>query len=407
MDLIPRSELTAEQLRAVELPPRENRVLIGGPGSGKTQVLLHRAAFLRYEMRVTNPRRYHIFVYTRALKEYLRSACRLLDLDLGCIDTLDGWCCSYYRRRIDRSLPFDRTTRSVDFDEVRAGVLDDLESSAAAPPYDFVLVDEGQDLSAEAFELINCLGRHVTVCIDHKQQIYDNGSSEDDILDSLGLARHNLSLLGTYRCTPYIVDIASRLVADPRHREEFVNQCRIDGAGREQPLLYLADDFEDEKRRLAEVLRTRIAKGEKIAVLVPRRNQMFGLAKGLAELGFEVETKDNLNFASNRPKVLTYQSAKGLTFDTVLMPRLVRTSFTREADDLIERLLFVGITRAMTWVYLSSTEPESLPALDKIWEAEDTGSLAVQGAGEEVCTGATPSAVKTGQAAGDGLLDLL
>ncbi len=101
---------------------------------------------------------------------------------------------------------------------------------------------------------------------------------------------------------------------------------------------------------------------------------MFGLAKGLADLGFEVETKDTLNFASNRPKVLTYQSAKGLTFDTVLMPRLVRPSFTREPDDLIERLLFVGITRAMTWVYLSSTEPDSLAALDKIRVAEESCS---------------------------------
>lgn len=61
----------------------------------------------------------------------------------------------------------------------------------------------------------------------------------------------------------------------------------------------------------------------------------------------------------------------------------------------------------MTWVYLSSTEPDSLPALDTIWEAGDCGSLAVQGAGEEVCTGATASAATKGQAVGDGLLNLL
>ena len=406
MDLIPRSELTSEQLRAVELSPDENRVLIGGPGSGKTQVLLHRAAWLRDELDVDDDG-YHVFVYTRALKEYLRAACRLLDLNIGCIDTLDSWCCSYYRRMIGGPLPYDSANDSVDFNALRAAVLDHVADSPGGYEFEFVLVDEGQDLSAEAFELINLLGRHVTVCIDHKQQIYENGSTEDDILDGLGLNRHNQSLLGTYRCTPYIVDIASRLVEDPRHRQEFVNQCRIDGAGREQPLLYLADDFEDEKRRLAEVLRTRIAKGEKIAVLVPRRNQMFGFAKGLAELGFEVETKKNLDFSSNRPKVLTYQSAKGLTFDTVLMPRLVSRSFTREADDLIERLLFVGITRAMTWVYLSSTEPASLPALDKIGEAEDSGSLAVQEAGETVPVGTTSSPATKGRAAGDALLDLL
>ena len=41
--LVPRSDLTPEQLRAIELPPTEHRVVIGGPGSGKTQMLLHRA----------------------------------------------------------------------------------------------------------------------------------------------------------------------------------------------------------------------------------------------------------------------------------------------------------------------------------------------------------------------------
>lgn len=406
MNLIPRSELTPEQLRAVELPPDEHRVLIGGPGSGKTQVLLHRAAFLRYAMDTTDGS-YHIFVYTRALREYLRSACSLLDLDLDCVDTLDRWCCAYYRRALRRSLPRDHEADSVDFAAVRAAVLDRLADDDGDPPYDFVLVDEGQDLTAEAFALIDRLGRHVTVCIDHKQQIFEEGSSEPEILASLGLRRHNLALLATYRCTPYIVDLASRLVADPRHRGEFVNQCRIDGSGREQPLLYLAADLEDESRRLAEILRIRIGRGEKVAVLVPRRNQMHGVAKALGERGFEVETKDTLDFSSNRPKVLTYQSAKGLTFDSVLMPRLIRRSFTREPEDLIERLLFVGITRAMTWVYLSSTEPDSLVPLAKLAEAEQTRSLAVQEAGAKVAAGAAKAGAAKTRSEGDGLLDLL
>ncbi len=406
MDLIPRSELTPEQLRAVELPPDQHRVFIGGPGSGKTQVLLHRAAYLRYLLD-TRDGTYHIFVYTRALKEYLRAACGLLDLEMGSVDTLDSWCCSFHRRHLRSPMPHDDATGSVDFPAVRAAVLAALERRGGGPPFRFVLVDEGQDLTAEAFELIARLGRHVTVCIDHKQQIYEEGSSEPEILAGLGIRRHNLALLGTYRCTPYIVDVASRLVADPRHRAEFVNQCRIDGSGREQPLLYLADDPQDETRRLAEILRIRIGKGEKVAVLVPRRAQMLGLAKALTELGFAVETKDSLSFASNRPKVLTYQSAKGLTFDTVLMPRLVRSSFTREPADLIERLLFVGITRAVRWVYLSSTEPGSLAALAAIREAEDSGSLAVQEAGEAVAAGAAKAGGAKGKAEGDGLLDLL
>ena len=86
MELIPRAELTNEQIRAVELPSDQHRVIIGGPGSGKTQVLLHRADHLRRTMDIDDDG-YYILVFTRALKQYLRSACNLLDLNVGNIDT--------------------------------------------------------------------------------------------------------------------------------------------------------------------------------------------------------------------------------------------------------------------------------------------------------------------------------
>ena len=140
----------------------------------------------------------------------------------------------------------------------------------------------------------------------------------------------------------------------------------------------------------------------------PRSSTATCLVRGVGtDLGFEVETKRTLDFSSNRPKVLTYQSAKGLTFDTVLMPRLVRKSFTREPDDLIERLLLVGITHAMTWVYLSSTDPGSMATPGKIGAASGYGSLAVQQAGKVVGAGAKALMTSSGNGGGDELLGLL
>ncbi|MCP4648200.1 MAG: UvrD-helicase domain-containing protein, partial [bacterium] len=45
------SELTPDQQRIVELPLNDNRVVYGPPGSGKTQVLIHRAAYLQEKYR--------------------------------------------------------------------------------------------------------------------------------------------------------------------------------------------------------------------------------------------------------------------------------------------------------------------------------------------------------------------
>ena len=102
--------------------------------------------------------------------------------------------------------------------------------------------------------------------------------------------------------------------------------------GRETPLLYIAKDPEEEIDRLAEVLRTRLGMGERMAILTPRTRQMFGVAKGLRERGIDVETKQALDFNSDRPKVIPYPSGKGLTFDSVLLPRLTEKSFEKEDE---------------------------------------------------------------------------
>ena len=71
--------------------------------------------------------------------------------------------------------------------------------------------------------------------------------------------------------------------------------------------------------------------GERIGILVPLKKQVFGFAAGLKQAGFEVEAQDNPDFTNVKPKILSYHSAKGLTFDTVLLPRLVAASFLSRA----------------------------------------------------------------------------
>lgn len=63
---------------------------------------------------------------------------------------------------------------------------------------------------------------------------------------------------------------------------------------------------------------------------------------------------------------MTYFGAKGLTFDTVLLPRLVRNSFSRFYNYRVMRLLFVGISRATRWVYLSACEGEEITVLERL-----------------------------------------
>ena len=105
-----------------------------------------------------------------------------------------------------------------------------------------------------------------------------------------------------------------------------------------------------------------------IAILFPLKRQVEGFAQGLRAEGIPVETvkNDALDFSTPLPKLLTFHSAKGLTFDSVLMPRLVKNSFPGPMSKRTERLLYVGLTRATKWLYLSGTQDALLPELQRI-----------------------------------------
>ncbi len=85
-----------------------------------------------------------------------------------------------------------------------------------------------------------------------------------------------------------------------------------------------------------------------------------------------------LDFGTTKPKLITYYSAKGLTFDTVLMPMLVSDAAWKRMQARSVKLLFVGITRATRWVYLSSSDGEQLPALRRLLPLAESGDLTVR-----------------------------
>lgn len=373
--LVHRDEMTTEQLRAIETSPEEHRVIFGAPGSGKTQILLHRARHICDMWNVPSSR-YHIFVFTNVLKLYIQSALDLLNLDSNAISTFDSWCMNYYRNNINKYTPWNKEAKCPDFNAIRTGVLNYIKKNNIAPFYDFIMVDEGQDLTPEVFEILRSISRHVTVCMDHKQKIYQDGADEASILSKLGLRKRNMSLLEAFRCCPYLVYLAAQFIDNSEERGMFIGQARTAQTERETPLLYYAKDFLDERKKLIEIVKIRMNKGERVAILLPQKRQVYGFTETLREAGLEVENQIDsrkndkkffpLDFNSSRPKVLTFHSAKGLTVDTVIMPRLVTNSFPSTDDKALNRLLFIGVSRATKWVFMSTSEKGELPIFNSL-----------------------------------------
>ena len=226
--LLPRMEMTPEQLRVVEMPTAEHRLIAGPPGSGKTQVLVHRAAHIVESYNVP-PGRYRIFVFTNVIKEYIRSALKLLRLPEDSVSTFDHWCRLVYEAGISRRLPRAGGGRTINFGQVRTSVLRLLREAAPLQGLlDFILVDEGQDLSGEAYEILRLAARHITVFIDPLQKIFEDGAPEAQILETLGISRRNATLLFGYRNSSCVAELASCFIEDPEQRGQYVSQCRTE-----------------------------------------------------------------------------------------------------------------------------------------------------------------------------------
>lgn len=402
--LAPFGDLTPEQRRVVTADVSGHRVIFGPPGSGKTLVLIHRAAHLAAHHKV-NSDRYRVVVFTNVLKDYIRAGLDFLGIPVDTVTTFDALCQNLYTDHIGRRVPRDDENNRPDFDAIRQAVLKMLKQGGSPHrSLDFVVVDEGQDLPRQAYAILNLLAWHVTVFADPKQRIFAEGASEPQILAGLGLQRRSGAMLAAFRNSPDVGRLAAWFIANENDQTEYLAQIKNVSAPRERPLLYLAASMEDEADRLATAVRQRQSLNQRVGIIVPRSTAVFGLSNALAARGVAVERAvppsrrggsawAGVRFDTAAPKIATYHSAKGLTFDAVFLPRLTRGAFRHgEQKDDVVRLLFVGISRATQWVYLSTEEGDELAELDLLRKAAGKGHLVLQRHSDHASQGTAPVA---------------
>lgn len=467
MWLVPLGDLTEDQIMAVQASTDRNRIIVGGPGSGKTLVLVHRA----HQLILSGVRRdrVRVLVFTNVLKEYLREGLadlgligpqadpgttpdthpqlvqyRMADLgprecavvavmvdeqdqvtggftrrrrrwyrrhdidDLiaagavrsravnpqfarialaawdeqtpvdhadpeeldedGLVQTFDAWVRGLYGDLIGGRLPVTKGF-NLDHELIRAKVHAALQEErvknpSTGPRFAVALVDEGQDLSPIALEILAMACGHVTLAMDSRQQIYDLPTDLTAACTALGVKRAAASLLTSYRCTPLIVDLAASFLPDPETARRFRQATLLPIDAVETPVAFEADSDEAELDELAQQLLARAMNGERSAVLVPSNRLLKAFADGLQARNLEIATDVDLDFDDLRPMLLTYHKAKGLTVDSVFLPRLIAKSFPTFIDDQVRpRLLFVGVTRATRWAWLGLRSGDRLPEL--------------------------------------------
>lgn len=145
-------ELDDDQKAFILLPPNGKHLLVGPPGSGKTNLLLLRAQY----MAGRGDKNVLILTYTNTLTDFIQSGIGTKGLlSANQIRTYHSWAGEHVLQHLGiRAVP-----KGVEYDDtVRAQVLEKvIEANTHVPTknlYSAIFVDEAQDLTAGELEAL-------------------------------------------------------------------------------------------------------------------------------------------------------------------------------------------------------------------------------------------------------------
>jgi ATP-dependent DNA helicase RecQ len=296
-----------EQIAIVAAEPEANRLVLAGPGSGKTRVIVHRCAYLLRVRRV-DPRSILILCYNRsAALELRRRLAALVDADARgvTIQTYHG-----FAMRLTGTSFAERAERVQQGDDGFADLieaaLDLLEGRADWPGieadglrerllagYRHILVDEYQDIDAQQYRLVAAIaGRTLTdeadaarltllAVGDDDQNIYAfRGASIEFIrrfeADYQARIHH---LIENYRSSAHICAAAAALIGHNRERMKTGQRIGVDRRRRADPPGGRWTDLDPHGRGRVEVLEV-ADPGRQAAAFVARLQRLRALGGG-------------------------------------------------------------------------------------------------------------------------------
>lgn len=378
--MIAREFLTEQQKRIVALPVEQNQFISGPPGCGKTVLLLHRANHLLQSCNLS-ARQLRVLVFTNVLRAYIQAGGDTLSLPFETVQSFYSWVFQLADRE---GLPRSQAVRLEEkCKETLEGVTRYFESKQVPPVLEAVLVDEGQDLPLAAYRLLRRASRHVTVFADSTQKLYTEGNLMVEATDILDVNNRAIHLTANLRSNIGVARLAAQFLSDSE-RDGYLQSCR-QGAAQARtriPLLFRTRSEDEEWERVGEIVKQEIRSNNRTAILLADNATVNRGHAALAGGGIPVEkvtarAPADADFNALTPKILTVFSAKGLSFDTVLIPRITRQHYAHAAT-AAERMLFVACTRAREWLCLSTVQGSEIRELRRLESLALAGHLIEQ-----------------------------
>ncbi|MGV9505321.1 DNA helicase [Streptomyces tendae] len=348
-------DLTPDQRASLDALPFDGKHLVSGPpGSGKSLLAAQRAVMLS----LTGP---PVALLTRSnlLRQSLAATVHALaaPTDRGVrVTTAHAWLAQWY----DGKAP---TTADGWYDW---SALFDRAADTGPVPDLTLVVDEGQDLPPEFYRLCRMLGARVTVFADECQRLTDTHSTLAEIAGRLGrCARHDLD--GNHRNTEQIASFAAHFRTGPG------TPLLPDRQG-PSPRLHRFPE-----RGAADLLALLAERhpGDTIGVIVNSKHTQFSLLGSLSRRAprmkpqlYTSEAKGgqyrNLDLARPGVVIVHRASAKGLGFDTVVVPDTHTDAATDPTSAALRMTYYVLATRARRELHLGYEGTAEPPLLAQV-----------------------------------------
>ncbi|MFF0813254.1 AAA family ATPase [Streptomyces albogriseolus] len=346
-------DLAPEQRAGLDgLPFDGNHLVSGPPGSGKSVLAAQRAVMLALTGTPVV-----LLTYSNLLRQSLAGTVHALgpaDRSVR-VMTAHRWLAEWYGATPPRT-----EDGWYDWDALHNRAAD---PASTAPT---LVVDEGQDLSPEFYLLCRMLHARTTVFADECQRLTDTNSTLDEIVRNLGrCTRHELD--GNHRNTEQIAELAA-------HFHTGKGSPVLPGRQGPVPRLHR---FHERGAADLLILLAQTQPSKTIGVVAATKHMQFSLlgsiqnrAPRLKPQLYTSESKGNLyrNLDLARPGIVIVHraSAKGLSFDTVVIPDTHHDAATDPTSAGIRMSYYVMATRARQELHLGYGGDAEPPLLAQV-----------------------------------------
>lgn len=323
-------DLNRDQDRALALPLEGQHLIIGGPGTGKSVVVLLRARRL-----ARREKDYRTLVFNHLLDYSNRHL--FGDEEMLSAKTWMSWFLGIFKHfhgETPRLPPSEGSDfRPIDWEAVEA--LTDHAPPSESLGERYLIIDEGQDMPPAFYRTLVNLGfENFYVAADQNQQIHpEQCSSREQIETELGLgAEATLELKTNYRNTRPIAQLAQHFYPDDPASPRPVLPAAQASALTPELWIYDAED----KPALGDVADRILQLSDRqprklIGVITPNNTVRSNFLKALKAASprldngrppiqtFESGQHQQLDFGEGGVMVINAQSCKGLEFDVAIL----------------------------------------------------------------------------------------